>query len=142
MKSIVEKITRGFKNPGPFLSELGVKITSIEKGRARISMKVKKNHMNPNGVLHGGIPFILGDTVMGISLWKMLKEDELPTAVSVSIDFLRPVKGKKVLVAEGRVVEKGDRIVFSTAQVFEKDNGETIARVSGVFYLIKLKGEE
>ena len=134
-KTTVERVTDNFHDLGPLLKMLGVKLVSIKPGYCKLKMKVNQEHMNPHRVLHGGIPFILADTAMGLAISKLLKETELSATVNMEIYFYRSVTGPTELSTEGRVIQKGDRIVYTEAMV--KRENDTIAKATAVFYIKK-----
>lgn len=46
---------------GPFADLLGLRRATMEDGRSRFEVTVRREHMNPHGVVHGGVVYTLVD---------------------------------------------------------------------------------
>jgi len=51
----------------PIGETLGFRVESIEAGSAAVAMDVDDRHANVLGATHGGLPFVLADTAMGLA---------------------------------------------------------------------------
>jgi uncharacterized protein (TIGR00369 family) len=115
--------------PGaPFPSLIGMTLTSVERGRARMEMTVDARHANPMGTLHGGVPCTLADSAMGLAYASTLDDGESFTTLELKINFLRPV-WSGTLVAEGTVVQRGRMVGLAECTVTD-ERGRLIARAS------------
>ena len=68
-----------------------------------------KEHLNPNGVVHGGALFTLLDTCLGAALMQRLDAGEICATLQISMNFLKPVFAGTV-ECRTHVVSKGKRI--------------------------------
>lgn len=122
----------------PFASLLGMKLTAIEPGRARMELTADHRHSNPMGTLHGGVPSALADSAMGLAYASTLGEGESFTTLDLTINFLRPVWAGH-LTAEGFVVQRG-RTIGTTECTVTDEQGRLIARA--VSTCMTLRGEQ
>ena len=61
---------------GPLASLLGIRRASMADGRARFDLTIRPDHMNPHGVVHGGVVYSLVDYAMGGALTSRLEPGE------------------------------------------------------------------
>ena len=108
-------------------SFLGTRIVEISPGYARVSMKMKPEHLNFYGVVFGGIIMSLADQAFGCAV-NSLKYPSL--AVQFSTYFLASAYADDELTAEARVVRSGRRVSLAEVDVFNQD-GKLIAKATG-----------
>ena len=110
-----------------------------EPGLVRWRYVVKPEHFNPQGSLHGGVISTLLDTCMGHSVRTVRPPDHGHAAIYLHVDFLRPTLQPGVtLTFEGRVVQKGKRVVFTEGTASD-EAGQPLARSSSSYALIPKK---
>ena len=131
MSTMLENARRmiaGDLPPAPFPSMIGMTLTAIEPGHARMEITVDARHANPMGTLHGGVPCTLADSAMGLAYASTLEEGESFTTLELKINFLRPVWSGR-LVADGTVVQRGRTVGLAECSVTD-EKGRLIARAS------------
>ncbi len=114
-----------------FRELLGIKIEEHGEGRARLSFRPSKDHLNDGGIVHGGALATLADCAMGSALASTL-DDEAPLTVEAKINFLEPGQ-EGVIVAEAEVKRKGSRFTVLEADVYQKESGDHIAFATATF---------
>ena len=119
----------------PLRDFLGLEIEEGIPGRAEAWLDVGDDHMNPNGVVHGGVVFTLADTAMGWATLSVLDEGQFCASVEVSVRFLRPVTAGR-LRTRVEVVHAGRRIVHLDGRVFVDGEEKPVAAVSGSFAVL------
>lgn len=112
----------------PIARLLGLRVQSIEPGRAVVSLEVDGRFANPMGTLHGGILCDLADAAMGIAYASLLDTDESFTTLELKINFLRPVWNSR-LTAGGHVVKAGRSVGLVECDVSD-EGGRLVARAS------------
>ena len=85
-------------------------------GEAVAALDVSDRHLNPNGVVHGGVVFTLVDTAMGRATMSVLEEGRICASIEVAVRYLRPINGGR-LVATASVLRAGRRIVHLEGRV-------------------------
>jgi acyl-CoA thioesterase len=102
-------------------------------GEASFDLAVRPEHMNPYGVLHGGVVYTLVDYAMGAALGTRLSPGERCATLEVKIQYLAPVSGGEVR-AEARVVDRTRRIGVLEARAYA-DGARLVALATGTFYI-------
>lgn len=76
---------------------LGLEIVEVRQGYARLRMVVREDFLNGHQICHGGLIFTLADSAFAFAC----NTYNINTVASgCSIEFLRPVEGGDVLIAE------------------------------------------
>jgi acyl-CoA thioesterase len=115
-------------NASEFARLLGMEITEASDGYARVTMDCT-GKMNPGDVAHGGAIFALADQAFGIAanccgIHRV--------AVSVSIQYIAPAKGKIIAVAR-RVADNGS---CDTYRVMVHEGERPVAEFTGVAFRV------
>jgi len=110
---------------------------SIEHGQGvgATELVVDERHMNPNGVVHGAVPYAMVDTAMGAATMSVLEDGLLCATIEIHVRYLRPCAGG-TLRAKATVRKAGRRIVHLDATVVDADGTEVVA-ASGTFAVIR-----
>ena len=77
-------------HPG-FAELVGFDVSADGSGVGNGRLTVQDRHLNPNGVVHGGVLFTLIDTAMGAALMSCLDEGDICATIQISMNYLRPV---------------------------------------------------
>ena len=115
-------------NTSEFARLLQMEILEASDGYSRVTMDCA-GKMNPGGVAHGGAIFSLADQAFGIAANCCGTHR---VAVSVSINYIAPVKGKLVAVAR-RVVDNGS---CDTYRVMVYEGDRPVAEFTGVAFRV------
>lgn len=99
-------------------------------GRSECWIDVAPAHLNPHGVVHGGVLFSMADTGMGKALYPSLGEGELCATIEIRIAYHRPVPGGRI-VCDSRVVSRGKRIAHLESDLMVGD--ALVARAVGSY---------
>ena len=124
---------RSGSGPGALARTLGIRPVAMGGGRARFELTVREDHMNPNGVVHGGIVYSLADTAMGAALFGALEPGQSCTTLEIKINYLAPVTAG-ALAAEATVISRTKRTGFLEARV-HGDGDRLVAVATGTFYI-------
>jgi acyl-CoA thioesterase len=119
--------------PWPFAELLGMRAKSVGEGRARFELEVGPTHLNPNGVLHGGVIYSVADTAMGAALVSRLDPGEQCATLEIKMHYLAPVTAGTI-AAEAAVVDRTKRVGVIEARVFG-DGDRLVALATGTFYI-------
>jgi uncharacterized protein (TIGR00369 family) len=114
--------------PQGWMETLGARITEAEPGRVVLELVAGPQHRHGGGVVQGGVITQIADAAMGMSLATLQPDGIWNTTIELKINFIRPaIKGR--LRAVGRVIEMGETLLFSEADVVD-EAGRLIARAS------------
>jgi uncharacterized protein (TIGR00369 family) len=114
-----ERIARALETV-PFGKLLGVKLENIKPGVATLSLEIRDDFMQNNGVVHGGVIASLIDTATAFSIIPLLAKDEKITTVDLTITYLRPVISGTIQ-ATAKVLREGGRVIVTSADVRDAD---------------------
>lgn len=118
---------------GPFADLLGLRRTAMHEGRARFELVVRPEHMNPHGVVHGGLVYALVDYAMGGAVTSRLRPGERCATLEIKINYLAPVSEGR-MAAEAWVVAQTSRIAVLEARV-HAEGDRLVALGTGSFYI-------
>ena len=119
----------------PLRTFLDFTIQEVSEGVAVAALDIDDRHLNPNGVIHGGVIFTLADTAMGKATMSVLREGQICASIELSVRYLRPInKGK--LIATASVIKAGKSVVHLESRVVGGDDEKLIAIVNGSFAVI------
>ena len=114
---------------------LGIEIDSVEPGRARLSVEIRKELLQLQGIMHGGAIATLIDTAVAFAIIGASEPDARFTTVELKVNYLSPIREGRV-VADARLVRDGRRIVVADCDVFDA-NGRLAAK--GLLTYIRLE---
>ena len=120
---------------GPLADLLGIVSEERKPGRARMRLTVDPAWRNPNGVLHGGVIYIMIDYSMGGAIQPNLPEGDYCTTIEVKVSYLSAVR-EGSLTVETEVVKQGRNIAFTESKVTD-DQGRLVATASGSMFIIR-----
>lgn len=118
---IQPRVAESFARQAMMVS-LGAEVLHADAGLCRISAPILPAFTQQHGYGHAALSFALGDTAAGYAALSVMAEGAEVLTVEMKINLLAPAKGDR-LVAEGRVVRPGRRLVVVAAEV---RTGETL----------------
>lgn len=131
--SYIARIRENGRDANPFFRLMEIDVVSFDSGKATLNMRVRADMLNGEGYLQGGMITALADEAMVLAIYAQLEEDQVIATISESTSFMRGAGPGTVLVAQGRVIKKGRRVVFSEADVRPEGQDDSIARSSASF---------
>lgn len=114
-----------------FLKHNDIIIEKADKDESKVKLYITDKSLNPYGIVHGGLIFALGDTVMGITCRSTGKD---AVTLDANINYLKPGKGK-YLLATSEVVKIGKTTSVLKANIYN-DKDELIAIMSSTYYFL------
>ncbi len=103
-----------------FPRSLGIELDSIEHGRARLSLEVRRQHLQLAGIMHGGAIATLIDTAVAFAIVGASKPGSRFTTIEMKVNYLRPIREGRV-VADAKLIRDGRRIVVSDCDVYDSE---------------------
>ena len=104
----------------------GVEVTDASPGVVEIEFEAGSQHLNLQGLVHGGILATLADTAMGLAVRTVLEPGRRHVTVQLGIEFLSPGR-PGTITARGRTVKIGTQLGFAEADVMNAE-GRLLAR--------------
>lgn len=119
---IEAKVRASFGRQG-LLRSFGAEIVTVEPGLVRIAAPLSEAVSQQHGAAHAGLTFALGDSAAGYAALTLIEGTADVMTAEMKINLLRPALGDR-LVAEGRVIKPGRRLIVVQADVFAEAGGE------------------
>jgi len=118
---------------GPFYDAIGFQLEAKGFGYCRYHLEIGEQHLNPIGVVHGGVIYSLVDYSMGEAVYSVISEQDRAFTTDIEIRYLKSV-AEGSLFCETKVLHQGKRIIVCESNVVD-DNSVICARASGSFYI-------
>lgn len=126
----VPRETYEFTRKIPFSEHLGIKVDSLEKGIARLSLQIRPEFMTSWGTAHGGSILSLLDITLSMAARTLYDPPRSIMTIDLSTQFIGTSTG--LLKAEGRVSRAGQTTIFCEGEV-RSESGELVAKAIGTF---------
>jgi acyl-coenzyme A thioesterase 13 len=123
---------------------IGGVLDSWEEDRAVMSIKLEGRHMNPGGVLHGGVLTTLMDEATAHAIVTLRGLDvmaEAPLAtVDMNVSFLAAARPGDELECEARTLRVGRAVAFAEAEVRRRGRGDLVAKGRFTYAILNPRG--
>jgi acyl-coenzyme A thioesterase 13 len=100
---------------------LQLTLAHVEKGKASISVPVRKEMCNPFGNIHGGMMSLVIDEAIGWAIISLEAESHY-TSLNLNVDFLYAAPEGETITAVANVVRQGKKIIHAEVHVFDSQN--------------------
>jgi acyl-CoA thioesterase len=111
----------------PVASFFNFKLLEISEGYAKVSVILRPEFMNFNGLIFGGIVMALSDQAFAYATNSVIKPN---IATQFNIHLINGAKVNDELIAECKVIKSGKRVCVSEISVLDQ-NGKIIAKATG-----------
>ncbi len=125
----MEEIKNFFKRD-KFASFIGIKLLEVSKGRAKVEMEIKEEHLNGVKTAHGGAIFTLADFAFAVAA---NSHGKVSVAINVSITYMKAVKMGKI-TAEAREISRNPKLATYTVDICDEDK-DIVAIFQGLAYI-------
>jgi uncharacterized protein (TIGR00369 family) len=105
----------------PYAKFLGLQLGELHEGQVSISLDIREELKQNQGVVHGGAIASLIDTASAFALLTQIEVDERVTTTDLTIHYLRPaISGR--LTATARIIRGGRRLFVLSVEVHDIQN--------------------
>ena len=104
------------------MATLGATIERVDEGMVEIHAPILPGSLQQRGFAHAGLTFAIGDSAAGYAALTVMPKDCEVVTAEMKINLLAPGRGER-LIARGRVVRAGRRLVTVQADVHAVENG-------------------
>jgi uncharacterized protein (TIGR00369 family) len=123
---------------GPYPHLIGMELAAIGFDTCRVELELGERHLQPFGIVHGGVLATLVDTATFWAGYLRLPQGTGLVNVDLKLNYLKPaLRGR--LRAEGRCLRAGRQVSYAEASVFDEAN-ELVAH--GTSTLMALPGKD
>ena len=96
----------------------GIELVDAAPGLVEVAVQAGPEHVNLQGLVHGGMLATLADTAMGLAVRTGLEPGRRHVTVQLGIEFLAPGRAGRI-IAHGRTVKIGRQLGFAEADVVD-----------------------
>lgn len=129
----VEAITKTV-NGSPYFNLLSMSVMSLEMGRSMLEIALEKKHLQPFGLVHGGVFSSILDAAAFWAVYSEVEETSGMTTVEMKLNYLAPAETGR-LIASGRRIKIGKTLALGQATVTDSD-GRQFAFGTATFMII------
>jgi acyl-CoA thioesterase len=129
----LKQLQSGDSSSNPFLDFLDMKLEEIKDGYARFCMPIRREYMQCNGVMQGGLIVAMADETIAHAIMTLLGSREEIATVELKNNFIAPAKGG-TLTAEATIFKKGRSLVVGDC-IVTSDDGVIVSRSSATFLI-------
>jgi len=113
----------------PFSTWLGIEVLEVEKGRAKLGMRIRGEMLNSMNKAHGGITYSLADTAFGFAA---NSHGKYAVSIETSINHIESLSEGDYITAESVIETVKNKLGFNIVEV--KLGDKTVALFKGVVY--------
>ena len=125
-------------NTSAYPTHMSMRIAAIDLDCAEIRLETGPQHLQPYGIVHGGVVATLIDTATFWAVFMRIPEDAGLVNIDLKLNYLKPVIDKG-LTAHGRAIRSGNVVSYAEARVVDA-TGELIAHGTSTLMLLPGKG--
>jgi uncharacterized protein (TIGR00369 family) len=122
----------------PYPRLIGMKIAALDFDRARVELVLREDHLQPFGIVHGGVIATLIDTATFWAAFLRLPQDHGLVNVDLKLNYLKAA-ARGHLRAEGECLRAGRQISYTVASVYN-ENDELLAHGTSTVMALPGKG--
>lgn len=122
----------------PFPNHMSMQLLEMDIDMAEVTIEIGREHLQPFGIVHGGVLATLIDTATFWSAFMRIPEDAGLVNVDIKLNYLSSVK-EGVLKAEGRTIRSGKTLSYAEARVIG-DDGRLLAHGTSTLMIMPGKG--
>jgi len=112
-------------NTCPYFNLLSMRIASLEPGTSRLEVDVQEKHLQPYGIVHGGVYASLVDAAGFWAAYTLREGSEGMTTIEMKLNYLAPAaEGRFITI--GKSIKNGNRICLSEATI-QNEKGRMLA---------------
>ena len=128
-----ERVKERYANT--FESTLGVEFKKYSDGYCEVELKVKPEHLNIGGSVHGGvIESILDIALSGAVTGTLLDTPQSCVTLQMNVNFLKAGSPDDVLTGFAEIIKRGRTISYVEGGI-KNQNGKLIAKASGDWFI-------
>jgi uncharacterized protein (TIGR00369 family) len=126
---------RASVNPCPYFELLSMEIAHLGWGESTVTIEVQRKHLQPYGIVHGGVFASLIDATAFWAAYTQLPEELEMTSVDLKLNYLAPLAAGRML-ARGKCLRAGNTLYLAEASV-STDAGQLLAHGTSTLMVLK-----
>lgn len=114
-------------SPSPLMRWLNPVMLSVEPGEIIFEYTVRKEWLNPIGILHGGITAAIVDDAIGATVYSY-GEPFFYSTINNVIDYFGIAQEGHKIIAKTSVTKKGKQLINAQCEVWNNDQTRLLAK--------------
>lgn len=111
------------------MQTFGATLDYVAEGSVILFAPILPGCRQQQGFAHAALTFGLGDSAAGYAALTTIPENQDVVTAEIKINLIAPAIGDR-LIAKGRVIKPGRRLIVVTSEVFAlKDNTDTLVAI-------------
>jgi len=106
-----------------FTDYIGLTPVLIEPGKFITRVRLKKHHLQQDGLVHAGLIATLADHTAGYASFTLVPKNMRILTVEYKINFLKPASGE-FLECRAKVLKPGKQILVAESEIFSINRNE------------------
>jgi len=107
-------------NSCPYFSLLSMEIRGLSWGQAVIEVQVQEKHLQPFGIVHGGVFASLLDAAAFWAVYTQVPDDLGMTTVELKLNYLAPLSSGR-MIARGKSLRVGKTLCLGEASIVNEE---------------------
>ncbi len=133
----IRRLKRTVKD-APYPRHMAMELAEIGMDSAVATLRLAECHMQPFGIVHGGVLATMIDTATFWAAFLRLPDGDGLVNIDLKLNYLKAVR-KGVLRAEGRCLRHGRSISYAESGVLDED-GDLLAHGTSTLMALPGKG--
>ena len=122
MKKETETSAPLFSENCPFNDLCGLEITERRGGHCTVACRTGENHLNPYGIVHGGLLFTMMDVAGGYAARTLDSGETIRCVTQNAFYRVSPSGEAGHADVEGATIRRGSRIIVATVCVYDSEH--------------------
>ncbi|MEP1209971.1 MAG: PaaI family thioesterase [Rhizobiaceae bacterium] len=109
------------------METFGAELKEVASGNVTVTAPVLEGLRQQQDFAHGGLIFSIGDSAAGYAALSVMPVEAEVLTVEMKINLMSPAPASSMLIAEGRVLKPGRRLVVVASDVWSQSHdGERV----------------
>ena len=122
-------------NSCPYFSLLSMQVKELNWGESRLEILVQEKHLQPFGLVHGGVFASLVDAAAFWAVYTQVPEELGMTTVELKLNYLAPLSAGR-MVASGKSLRVGKTLCLGEASILNEE-GTLLAHGTSTMMILK-----
>jgi uncharacterized protein (TIGR00369 family) len=122
-------------NSCPYFGLLSMQMKDLTWGQSRLEARIGEKHLQPYGMVHGGVCASLIDAAAFWAVYTKIQSDHGLTTVEMKLNYLAP-SADGVLAASGRCLKIGRTLCLGEASIADA-RGRLLAHGTATFMIVE-----
>ncbi len=122
-QDVIDRVHQSFDRQS-LMSTFGASLMQVSDGAVAIAAPILPVAQQQHGFGHAGLTFAIGDSAAGYAALTLMPPEAEVLTVEMKINLLAPAAGDR-LIAHGRVIKPGRRLMVVGAEIAAETDGTT-----------------